>query len=257
MQKLSNERITITYENDMSGNKVVLNLTGEEKIIDYQVKMIQSNPSVFFIPFKIKRKNEKTSIVYEIDSKISAMQFLKNKIGRQEVVHILRNLVRAIKESINYLLDEKSFVIHENYIYISPDNLTVSLIYAPINLNADFAEGMKRFASNLIDCASEPEHDYDIFINEIVKYLKTNDFNLEDFNCILEGIQKQKGFKDKGFAVVDKGEDFKISIPKAELLEKSKNSVKSINNSNFAKERRSIISHFKHLLNLDKSEGMK
>jgi len=231
MQKLLDERISISYENDIKGNYLVLNLHEEEKIIDYQAKMIQNNPAIFFVPFNIRRKNDKTSLAYEVTSKISVAQYLeKNKIGRKEVVQLLKNLLRAINESVNYLLDERSFIIHEDYIFINPDNLTVSLIYIPINMKPDFDESLKRFAFNLINGSIEPGQSLDILIEKISTYLETNDFKLADFNCILDGIQKHKGFKNKDFISEGKTEDFKISIPKTELIERDKNVAASIYN---------------------------
>jgi len=238
MQKLLNKRISVSYENDIKGNYLVLNLHEEEKIIDYQAKMIQNNPAIFFIPFNIRRKNDKTFLAYDVTSKISVAQYLnQKKVGRQEVVQILRNLLRAINESVNYLLDERSFIIHEDYIFINAENLTVSLIYIPINLKSDFDESLKRFVLNFINGSVEPGKSLDISIEKISTYIKTNDFKLEDFNCILDGIQKHKGFKNKDLISVGGTEDFKISIPKTELTEKDEYVAASIYNSEIDKKR--------------------
>ncbi|MGE5328762.1 MAG: DUF6382 domain-containing protein [Deltaproteobacteria bacterium] len=231
MQITANERTAKAYEKDMQGSCIVLKLADNEKVIDYQVKMIQSNPSAFFVPFAVRRKNDKTSIAYETASRDSVSRFLENtRIERQEVVQILKNLLRALSEGANYLLDKKNYIINGNYIFITPDSLEISLIYVPINLNEDLHENIKRFALYLIDNMTEEGRAHDAFIETIMTYLKTNDFNLEDFNFILEGIQKQKGFKDKRFNGIGIEEDFKISIPDIGLAEKQQNAESSVKN---------------------------
>lgn len=230
MQKLVNEKIIVTIKNDSAGRQVVLNLADDERIIDYQEKMIQNNSFGFLVPFKIRRRNDKISIEYDITSKIPAVQFIKSSnAGRQQAVQILKNLLNAVKESADFMLDEKSFIINGDYVFINPEDLNVYLMYVPIKLNADFDESLKIFTNKLISSFIDAGESQNTFIQKIDAYIKSDDFNLSGFKSVLEGIKKLKGFDKKVVTAVDTNGDFKISIPKADLNEKHQNTIKKLN----------------------------
>ncbi|MGE5473683.1 MAG: DUF6382 domain-containing protein [Ignavibacteriales bacterium] len=230
MQKQLNEKIIISNEKDSIEKQIVLSLANDVKVIDYQEKMIQNNQFDFLIPLKIKRRNDKTSLIYDTTSTISAAEFIENNnIGRQEAVLMLKNIIKAVNGSINYMFDERSFIIHEDYIFINPENLNIYLLYVPIRLNMDFNQNLKAFTRKLINCFSNAGRMQDTFIDKISDYIESNDFNLIGFKSVLEGIQKLKGFDRKASICLNSDEDFKISIPKVKFTEKQYNLFNKFN----------------------------
>lgn len=221
MQKLYNDKITISYENNMMGNYILFNLSEDERVIDYQQKMIQNNPSACFVPFSIKMKNAKVFISYEVTSKLPVSQLIKkNRPTGKDVIRMLKNLSEAVSECVKYLLDEKNILLHEDFVFINPDNLNVSLIYIPVNLDTDFCGSFKRFTLKLINSSNQSEKYEDALLDKILTYIKESDFDIRSFNRILEEIEKQKMSKNTELFTEDNVENFKISIPKINNTEK-------------------------------------
>src|SRR5690606_4601883 len=106
----------------------------------------------------------------------SLSQYLKrNKINKNNFVAIFSGITKTILDSKNYLFSENSFLLMEDYIYINPNNLEVSLVYLPfdvqegLNINSLLKEFTKNF---IINSANIDESGNDNFIKRVINLVK-------------------------------------------------------------------------------------
>ncbi|HAA43333.1 MAG TPA: FHA domain-containing protein, partial [Ruminiclostridium sp.] len=128
--------------------------------------------------------------------KLSLSQYLKrNKINKNNFVAIFSGITKTILDSKNYLFSENSFLLMEDYIYINPNNLEVSLVYLPfdvqegLNINSLLKEFTKNF---IINSANIDESGNDNFIKRVINLLKLDTFNILEFQKFLNELSQNE-----------------------------------------------------------------
>lgn len=198
MQNDSERPFEYSFATDSSSSYLVLKFNDDIKMLSHQVEIISQNPSSAFVPFHIRRENENVSIYYSITSKISLSQYLERKqLNKRELLDLLRSITRNLMLHSNYLLDLSSFVIDEDFIYINPATAEASLVYVPIPSDMDALEAYKSFLKDLIvNSASVDNNAKDNYLQRILNYLKSDAFNLIDFNRLIIELRNSGGLND-------------------------------------------------------------
>lgn len=179
------------YESDMLASYAMLEFDGGIDPSKHQTEMIAQNPSTGFIPFSIRREDEKVRIYYNITSKLPLSQHLSRKtLSKGEFLDLLRSINRNIMSYVNYYLDISGFVLDEDFMYINPSTGDTSLIYVPLPLERDFVKDYKSLITNLIvNTVNLDDNTSDNFLQKLLSYLKMEQFNLKDFNKLLTDLK--------------------------------------------------------------------
>ncbi|PQQ67062.1 DUF6382 domain-containing protein [Acetivibrio saccincola] len=190
------KNLEFNYESNVSGNFLVIIMDASEKIHEYQIGILANNPNKHILPIEIRQKDEKHTLYYNITSKLSLSQYLKrNKINKNNFVAIFSGITKTILDSKNYLFSENSFLLMEDYIYINPNNLEVSLVYLPfdvqegLNINSLLKEFTKNF---IINSANIDESGNDNFIKRVINLLKLDTFNILEFQKFLNELSQNE-----------------------------------------------------------------
>jgi hypothetical protein len=180
-----------SFENDSTYSYLVLKLDNDVKLVNHQTEIICQNPSPAFVPFQIRRENENLNIYYNITSKISLAQYLnRKKLSKKELLDLLKNITKNLMLHANYLLDLSSFIIHLDYIYINPATAEVSLVYIPVSCERDTMEVYISFLKDLVvNSANVIDNASDNYLQRILNYLKSDVFNLSDFNRLIVDLR--------------------------------------------------------------------
>ena len=126
-------------------------LSDENKIQQFQVEMIVRNSIPGILPIDIRQADDKIKLYYNVTSKQPlALLFSRKKFSGDEFITLLYNMVNIITESEKYLLTESRFIIDEEYIYVNPSTLDVSLLYLPMHLEEDIIQNLKQFITKMI-----------------------------------------------------------------------------------------------------------
>ncbi|MCX7921654.1 MAG: DUF6382 domain-containing protein [Clostridia bacterium] len=191
MSNTVTERFSFSFENSAAASYLVVTASSTEKVQHFQVEMIANNPNPGILPLDVRQKDDKINFYCNITSKLALSQFLKRKkLSRNEFINIIDGIVSPLLECRNYLLNDKSFLINEDYIYINPSSLEVSLAYIPIMLETDIVQVFKDFLIKLIVyTANIDEGASDNFVQRILSYVKTDTFNLIDFDKLLKELK--------------------------------------------------------------------
>ncbi|TYQ16011.1 UNVERIFIED_CONTAM: pSer/pThr/pTyr-binding forkhead associated (FHA) protein [Acetivibrio alkalicellulosi] len=248
------DRFDFSYESGATANYLVVSCNVDEMILNYQVDMLSQNHVSNILALDVRRKDEKINLYYNITSKISLKQFLKKKkLFRNEFLKIVYDMLKVILGCKDFLLNEESFLLSDDFIYINPETMEIFLVYIPVKSQGDINYIFKDYIMNFIMYTADiDERNSDNFLQKILSYLKTDVFNILDFSKLIKDMNKkeerdnrqvevesfdissteqafinQKDTKEKVNKAIIKQRD----IPAKRPLEKSK-TLKNDNNTN-------------------------
>ncbi len=192
MENAIKDRFIFTYESGVSGSFLVASTSKNEAIIEFQVNMLSKNPNKYILPLDVRRNNDSINIYYNITSKLSLLQYLKrSKLSKNEFIDIFSGIVKTLLTSKGFLLSDKSFVLDEEYIFICPDSMRISLVYLPFKFDVDITRALKDFAMNFVVYnANIDEEDSDVFLQQFISFLKKDTFNILDFDKFLKTLKR-------------------------------------------------------------------
>lgn len=189
------EKFEFGYESDASGSFLIVNADVEDKVLTYQIEMIKNNPNKSILPVNLIQKDSKYQFRYSITSRLTLSQYLnRNRLKRDEFINIFYDITKTILDAKVYLLSDKAFIINKDYIYINPDNMEVALVYIPLNFDININDSLKNFTINFIMYgANIQENSNDNFIQRILYLLKSDTFNILEFNNLLRELKAKRG----------------------------------------------------------------
>lgn len=187
-----------SFDSDAACSYMVLKLESGSNLISHQAEIIGQNPSSVFAAFHIRRENEAISIYYNITSKISLSQYLERKrLNRKDLLDLLDGISRALLLHSSYLLDLSSFVLHPDFVFINPASAEASLVYVPVYCNRNSAEVCRSFLKDLVvNSANAYDNATDNYMQKILSYLKSELFNLNEFNRLIADLRYNEGQYD-------------------------------------------------------------
>jgi hypothetical protein len=97
----------------------------------------------------------------------------------------------------NYLVELSGFVINVDFIYINPATAEASLVYLPFTSDGDSIKVYKSFLKGLIvNSASIDNNAKDNYLQQILSYLKSEDFSLCDFSRLITDLRNSGGLNE-------------------------------------------------------------
>lgn len=252
MKDMIKTRFNFEYENDSTVSYLVLSMNANEDILEYQLEMIDNNKCHGILDIDARYKNGEVKLYYNITSKLVLSQFLiRKKLSKMEFIDILKGIIDVLLESKEYFLYDKSFLVHEDYIYIDPSTLEVEMIYVPIRLDNDINQSFRDFLVNLIiSLAKIDEKSSGNYMQRILNYLKNDIFNIYDLNSLLNEIRdnesignrkedvKQVDIQDINTDVDFNSKDSYLKSDYVEKNEKENSCYKEINTSSSLTKRK-------------------
>ncbi|NLL06545.1 MAG: FHA domain-containing protein [Clostridiaceae bacterium] len=195
MENTIRDRFVFTYESGVTGSFLVANISKDDSIVEFQVNMLANNPNKHIIPLDVRRNNNRISLYYNVTSKLSLSQYLsRSRLSKIEFVEIFSGIVKTLLNSKGLFLSENSFLLDDEYVYISPDTMCISLIYLPVKLEIDITKALKDFAINfVVYSANINEENSDSFLQQFLSFLKKDNFNIIDFDKFLKEMKRVLG----------------------------------------------------------------
>ncbi|WP_026475704.1 DUF6382 domain-containing protein [Alkaliphilus transvaalensis] len=239
MEKESKIPFHTSYERDAKGSYLVLKLEKEDIIQEFQVEMMINNNIPSLLPFNLRIKDAYRYLYYDITSKLQVGQFLlRRKLTKGQLIGILIDIIKGILEAGNYLLHHESFIIDEDFIFIHPETLEISLLYVPCKKEeGNIILSLRQLINRLVWATeSEKEGDHQLLL-KILYELNKETFNLKEFLSFLRQIQLE-GLKDN----TDKTDGGKINKNKEQINKNKDQIVKPKENQTVKSIEKSVIS---------------
>ncbi|URZ07806.1 DUF6382 domain-containing protein [Clostridium felsineum] len=235
---MDKNNLKLEFENNPSKNYIVTYLNDIDCIIDYEVEMINNNPTSGALNIEIRQFNDRIKILYDATGRIPVKEYLKGRtIRKSEFITILKNMAVCLLECKNYFLDEKKFFMDLGTIFINEKDLSINLLYLPFNIsneediNITYRNLIK---SLIIDFVTVEEKNSENIIQETLKYLRKEDFTLVGFKNYLEESERSSVNASSGEVnkVEDKIELPEVTVEKEEISDINMNRVSIVENIN-------------------------
>lgn len=139
------------YTCDGEKSCLILTISVEEQIKQYQIGMLEKNHMNLLLPLVVQRVNDEWKLSYDITSKIPLSRVLERKLLQHyEFEFIISQFAALVHDLKEYLLDLSSVVFDKNYIYCDPADFTLFFTYLPVSTSEKEPERIKSFLKKLI-----------------------------------------------------------------------------------------------------------
>jgi len=190
---------TVSLMRDVGENYLVVSLDNRKRVIAHQLEIMNRNPHPCFLAVEERKSNEQTKLYYRLNSRAPLRYYLEREaMTSGEVIKVLDTIVGILTESKNYLFYATSFLLQQDYIYLTPTTQEVSLVYLPAKLPGDAHENFRELLKRIIPSCED-------FPKSLVDYSEEQFFNLQGFREQLKKIKysvQKKGKQMKAGAKV-------------------------------------------------------
>jgi len=194
MMEVLEQKLQFNYENSSSASYLTVLVDDSIKIKRFQIEMIACNTIKGIVPVDIRNKNNSTWLYYDITSKQALAQYLsRKKLTKAEFAGVLSDMVSVLIKSSAYLLSEKGFLLHEDYIYINPSTGEICFIYLPFDTEENQIYSFRDFVIKMIvKLATIEEKEAGNFLQRILAAVRQDNFSLSEFLALLNEIKSEK-----------------------------------------------------------------
>ena len=120
----------IRYQREIRHNYLIIKIEREED--EYESRMAEENSVNGFLPLSVKEQGRERELYYEITSRQPLSRMVERKAMRgEELRHLILGIAGAVEEMGKYLLGEEHILLEPDFIYIEPQNYTISLCFVP------------------------------------------------------------------------------------------------------------------------------
>lgn len=159
-----------------------------EQLLEFQIAMIACNDIPGVVKLEQKEIDSDVKLCYHLNGLISLGNYLKKqRISKSEFIEILVTIISHLFKCKNYLLNDNSFVLKEEFIYINPRSKQISLIYLPLEIESNSTEEFKSFLINLLINTANIDTE-DNFVQLLLNQIKSDHFSLAEFREQLTAI---------------------------------------------------------------------
>lgn len=154
-----------------------------DQLNNIQVKMLLSNNIPNLLPFELEEMNFDIKLRYNVTSKKSLSNYIKTQeFNTKEFLRIFSNIVSIINDSKLYMLEEKNYIIHQDFIFIDIETLDIFLVYLPLKNILDKEHCKIELKRLFIYLFNIPHNTDVIFYNKIINYIENVNYNISDLN---------------------------------------------------------------------------
>lgn len=222
-------KLEFFYETNANGSYIVLKLKEETEIISHQLKMLLANEIPHALPLHNRYEDGEVYISYYITSKQPLKKLLeRKKLTIEQLLELMQGICRGLTEANRYLLNEGSYLIDFEYLYVNPVDFSVAMIYLPLQFDdMDINSDLRQLFNRLLLHVSEDGtnngclHKIFIMVNQedfsiagLLKEIKDIRLSMTGFNSVQPvGVEKKPSIEAKEMG--------RKEVPKAAVLPKS------------------------------------
>lgn len=180
-----------TYETMASHANLVYEIENEENIDTVTLGMITNNQIEGLIRPTLSQRNVSKYLKYNVTGKMSMKDYLQ-KIQRNVLLTILGSIVDTFEIAQEYMINEGTFILDKEYIFIDFNTYKASLISVPeigsINTNS-----LEVFLKELLFSSSFDEEENRDYVVTLFNYLNsTSIFSVKELKKIIQELKNEK-----------------------------------------------------------------
>ena len=197
-----------TYKRDRYHNYLILEMEENFKENEYSIKMITYNQIPGLLRCEIRKVNGSISLYYDITSKQSVTHiFERHLMEYEDIRQFLMGIKRGMEGASGYLLDENSFLLDSEHLYMDVETREVFLCYVP-GRKGDFQKEFRNFAEYILRKLDHGQEEAVILGYEIYRQSMEESGSIDQIlQVIYHDVQGQK--KEKKYEPIGSKEEKK------------------------------------------------
>lgn len=175
------------YQNE--DNHFFITYETEARLDHVSLAMILKNEIAEFLPVFYEDGGMTNAFAYEITGKYNIRYLLREAVGKEEVLKILKSLANALTECEEYLIPLSCMVIQPEYIYWDKDTDKIRMVCLPLLEEAEENMGSRLY--RLFEIFEIKEGTKARYYKSICTYLEENqDIKPREFLAFLEELEE-------------------------------------------------------------------
>ena len=187
------------FENQGNGTYLVYPVGPDEQVDALTLGMLTNNSIKNFAPVVYTQQDEKKYIKYNVTTRISVQQLLMSPVNKKQLLGVLTGIAAAVSDAEEYMIDVRSILFDQNYIFVDAAGETTVMICLPVAGEQKQLPDMKLFFKELLFTVSlNPGENNDYFVRMINYLNKEASFSTEAFSDFLKKLSVESALVVQG-----------------------------------------------------------
>lgn len=148
----------------------VCEISAETQLDTASLGMLLNNKIEGLCPVSSIQIDNRKYIRYNISSQIPLRQYFMDKVNKRRFLTVLQNVLSAIENIEDYMLDPEMLLLDENEIYVNVGTLRTDLIYYPF-IYKEKKLDLRYFVKSLIMNTEFDSNEQDNYVTLLISYL--------------------------------------------------------------------------------------
>ena len=177
------------FENQGNGTYLVYPVGPDEQVDALTLGMLTNNSIKNFAPVVYTQQDEKKYIKYNVTTRISVQQLLMSPVNKKQLLGVLTGIAAAVSDAEEYMIDVRSILFDQNYIFVDAAGETTVMICLPVAGEQKQLPDMKLFFKELLFTVSLNSRENNDYFVRMINYLnKEASFSTEAFSDFLKKL---------------------------------------------------------------------
>lgn len=127
------DNIEIKVDFDGKKNYFIASVNEDIGVVDYEVNMIENNPSLGNLNLIVSQFDDKIELMYDVSGKKTLSEIIKSrKLLKREFISLSRNILRNLSQFEELMLENGISVLDPDYLYVDENDFKVVVLYIPV-----------------------------------------------------------------------------------------------------------------------------
>lgn len=180
--------MSFTYENQGNNTYLVYKIGAADNVDTMSLGMITNNKIDGIVPTLFTQSDTDRFIKYNISAKVSAKEFLSGVVNKKRLLGVFISVLKAIKSTEEYMIDERSLLIDLEHIYVDVSKCDAMLVCLPL-VRQNEPVNIPMFFKQIMFSTQFDQNENCDYVAQIINYLNSTPvFSVEAFEKILMDI---------------------------------------------------------------------
>jgi hypothetical protein len=175
----------------LTGKNVLEYIFNDDEIKSYQLGMLANNRIPGLLKSEVMRVDNQNHLFYDITSLVPVKKlFERRKLGRNDFLNLIRQLITLSDTLKEYLLDFENIVFDKDFIFADPQSFELHFVYIPVKSICNDLEPLKNLLlDSIIHDIQFLNESCDNYIQKLIEILKLPLFSAASLKAYMKEIE--------------------------------------------------------------------
>lgn len=140
-----------SYKNDKNVSFLTVNVSEADKLVHYQLKMMENNKIPGLLPMSVSEHNGAYELFYDITSRLTLEQLLsRENLDEGRCIKLIEAFASAAEELPEYQLSVGGIIADLKYIYVRPSDFDIGFVFLPDGSDENDFEQIRNCLRDLV-----------------------------------------------------------------------------------------------------------